>query len=380
VSRLHRVPLLVAPHEARGLRGIPLIVSRDRKLHGFAGSGGSGVPVPDGSSTLLWDTRAGQAQDIQTAPDLASAQSQGACTLQASSVGGSGWVTDIGDGFATRGFYWTTQTGSQNNWMVFKNPHWHGRVLVVQRKFYCPAGFIHTNGHKMTVQTRELFNGNITTQEGRWTAIYNPAAGQGSTIFDDVTRGGMGYVTLTGTPTNGETLTFSPSVATATFDHTSSSGPAVYYTNVTGTPATGDTITGASSGCVFSGSTQVQALWGPNTGTITDARQHGGSFPGEIWAGDGSNGIVIDLNSSPYIGVGVRMTQRFTSASGADAADGAYECWMEGNGVTTQTLALSGLRTGTLGYGETQIGGPTWVTPPQVQTWYHYDFRMWGNP
>lgn len=339
---------------------------------------GVGVPSPGVGSTVLWDTRAGQGQDIQVATSLADAQTRGACTLQFSNCT-AGFSTDIGDGFGTRAFFWTLQTGIQNNWMVFKNPHWHGRRLVIQRKFYCPSGFVHTGGHKTTVPTRELFNGNVTTQEGRWTTIYDPSPTHAHTVFCSPTLGGMGYTSLVGTPGAGETLNFSPSGATATFDHTSSSGPTVYYANVTGTPAAGDTITGATSGCVFSGSTTVQSVWGPNTGTINDPRQHGGSFAGDIWAGDGW-GTVIDMNSAPYIGFGVRQTERFTAASGPDTADGAYECWIEGNGVLTQVMNLQNLRSGTLGYGEMQCGGPTWTVPPQVQTWYHWDFRMWGDP
>jgi hypothetical protein len=34
-------------------------------------------------------------------------------------------------------------------------------------------------------------------------------------------------------------------------------------------------------------------------------------------------------------------------------------------------------RTGSLGWGEVQIGGPTWICPPQDQTMYFWDIVIW---
>lgn len=333
-----------------------------------------GVPVPSGAATILWDTRAGQAQDIQIATSLADALSKGACS-QTHSNCTLDWAMDVGNG--QRGFLWTTVLPGQNDWQIFKNPHWHGRQLIYQSIFYCPSGFDWASGHKTSVVFREGYGG-VGGNNARITTYYGGTT-NGHKTYWDPQQGQMQYTTLTGTPTTGETLSFSPSGATATYAGQSSTGPSVLYTNVTGTPAAGDTITGQTSACVFGGATTVQAVNAPNSGSVNDARQHGGSFAGEIWASDGW-GTVLNLDDAAYIGFGVRTTERWTLSSGPNTADGRYERWIEGNGLVTKVFDLGNIRMGDIGFGETQLGGPTWVSPPKIETWYMYDFRMWGEP
>ncbi len=83
------------------------------------------------------------------------------------------------------------------------------------------------------------------------------------------------------------------------------------------------------------------------------------------------NTTPIDLND--YNNQVVTFTLYFKPESSTDAYDGIYTAWID----NVLLWNLTGMRTTPHGYGWTQLGGPTWICPPQDQTQYMWDFVEW---
>jgi hypothetical protein len=96
--------------------------------------------------------------------------------------------------------------------------------------------------------------------------------------------------------------------------------------------------------------------------------------PGE--PGTGSGGEVFAdtyFDKRDHYNEAVTATYHFKGESAVGARDGVLEVWMNDISVYSRTnLAL-----GTLAWGEAQIGGPTWICPPQDQTEYFWDIVLW---
>jgi uncharacterized protein YjdB len=99
--------------------------------------------------------------------------------------------------------------------------------------------------------------------------------------------------------------------------------------------------------------------------------------PGETGTGSGGDilakdvGVVFEKND--YINQTVVVTYRIRPESSVGAGDGLFQQWMN----NTLVINLQNQHTGTLGWGEFQIGGPTWICPPQDQTMYFWDIVVW---
>lgn len=70
------------------------------------------------------------------------------------------------------------------------------------------------------------------------------------------------------------------------------------------------------------------------------------------------------------------LTFRIRSETAANARNGLMEAWANGALVQSRT----GLYTATYGFYELQVGGPTWICPPQDQTAYVWDLVIWRRP
>jgi hypothetical protein len=70
------------------------------------------------------------------------------------------------------------------------------------------------------------------------------------------------------------------------------------------------------------------------------------------------------------------LTFRFKSESAINAGNGEMSLWV--NGVLRQEK--KNMFTSPFGVGEWQIGGPTWICPPQDQTAYVWDMVVWRKP
>jgi hypothetical protein len=109
--------------------------------------------------------------------------------------------------------------------------------------------------------------------------------------------------------------------------------------------------------------TGQKVLWDPVPG------EGGTGSGGDIYASD--VGALFDKNN--HNNAIVTVTYRLRPESAVGRGDGAFQQWMD----TTIVLNLQSRHTGTLGWGEIQIGGPTWICPPQDQTMYIWDIVIW---
>lgn len=99
----------------------------------------------------------------------------------------------------------------------------------------------------------------------------------------------------------------------------------------------------------------VQSVSGqPNTGT------------------DGNLFAQVSFDKTDYINQTVVQTLRLVPDSSPGAQNGRAQIWMNGTLVLDYRIGM-----GTLGWGELQIGGPTWICPPQDQTLYFWDIVVW---
>jgi uncharacterized protein YjdB len=96
-------------------------------------------------------------------------------------------------------------------------------------------------------------------------------------------------------------------------------------------------------------------------------------------AGTGSNGdifaasvgVVFEKNN--FNNQVVTVTYRIKPETSVGSSDGLFQQWMN----NTMVLNLQNQPTGTLGWGEFQIGGPTWICPLQDETMYLWDIVVW---
>lgn len=293
----------------------------------------SGAPLPGAGDTVLFDTRAGGAQSIQTAPDLATALTTTGIVTNATSTGGFtvypvAFTTNV-DGGNTHAFVlqWQKNAGdtacngnatSEDNVMIEKGvssqggPYVDGEVFLSYKVWYgktatgggvgSVGSYSEGGGHKFMVWTRRPFGGGANINDGRLTLEENTHGGE------LVVANYTGYAGPPPHPDNNE-------IAEAFF-------------------------------------------WG--TGDAATC----------TWCTSGTQWLPSNFYSQANT-----LTFRFKPESALNAADGQMEMWANG----AVAFDSSGQYMYNGGWASLQIGGPTWICPPQDQTEYVWDIVVWQH-
>jgi hypothetical protein len=149
-----------------------------------------------------------------------------------------------------------------------------------------------------------------------------------------------------------------------TFTHRGGAGghkDVVWYRQRNGSTTNDGRFTMASE--AGTGGIGEKVLWDPVPG------EPGTGSNGDIYAS--TVGVVFDKDA--HNNQVVTVTYRLRPESSVGAGDGVFQQWMNGQLV----LDLQNQHMGTLGWGEVQIGGPTWICPTQDQTMYIWDIVIW---
>lgn len=293
----------------------------------------AGSPVPGAGDTVLFDTRAGGAQSIQATSDLASALTATGIVTNATSTGGFtvypvAFTTNV-DGSGTHAFVlqWQLNAGdsachgnttSEDNVMIEKGVSSQGGPYVDGEIFL----------------SYKVWYGKTATGGGVGSVgAYSEGGGHKFMVWTRRPFGGGanindGRYTLEEN-THGGTL----EVAT--------------YTGYSGPPAHTDNNEIAEA-----------FFWGDgNASTCT-------------FCSSGSQWL-----PSNYYNQANTLAFRLKPESALNAGDGQMEMWANGTVVfdSTSQYTYNG------GWASLQIGGPTWICPPQDQTEYVWDIVVWQH-
>ena len=274
------------------------------------------LPVPKPTDAFVIDSRAGGAKSFQGATNLSQATAASGLSVSENCQSGN----CVGPGFSTN----VTGGAHAIIWNVIKdagntNGCIQGGPSEQDWKIYLTTSAVNATGE-------------ILLQYKYWagqTATGGGAAGNVG-VFSH-TGGAGGHKNVVWFRQRNSTVTNDGRFTMATEDSTSHTGDKVYWDAVPGESGTG------SGGDIYSS----------DVGVVFDKNNH-------------NNEIVT-------------VTYRLRPESGIGKADGVFQEWMD----TTLVMNLQHQRTGTLGWGEVQIGGPTWICPPQDQTMYIWDIVIW---